>query len=102
MLLTMIAMAAAAPEAPGARDRATVLMNDHPGYRGFQNEYGYADAVVIDGTVYLSGVVMGQRPGETLIEAQQQDEERDDDDDDDDDDDRDDDDDDDDEEEDDD
>ena len=49
-------------ETAGARDRAMVLMPDDPRSRAFHDEYGFADAVVIDGTAYLSGVVVGDGP----------------------------------------
>ena len=51
---------------PGARDRATVVMPDDPRTLAFHEEYGFADAVVIDGTAYLSGVVVGPGPGGDL------------------------------------
>lgn len=59
------------PAAAQSRDRATVLMSENPGERQFQEQAGYSDAVVIDGTVYLSGVVtgFGPGPGETLEAA---------------------------------
>ena len=49
----------------GARQEATVLLSDNPGERKFQEEWGYADAVIAGDTVYLSGVVAGPRRGET-------------------------------------
>ena len=44
---------------PGARDRAKIVMPEDPRARAFGEEYGFADAIVIDGTAYLSGVVAG-------------------------------------------
>jgi enamine deaminase RidA (YjgF/YER057c/UK114 family) len=49
----------------GARQEATVLLSENPGERKFQEEWGYADAVIAGDTVYLSGVVAGPRPGES-------------------------------------
>jgi enamine deaminase RidA (YjgF/YER057c/UK114 family) len=44
-------------------------MSDNPGARAFQERYGFSDAVIAGDTVYMSGVVVGQRPGETLEAA---------------------------------
>ena len=44
-------------------------MSDDEGSRRFQEEWGYSDAVVAGDTIYLSGVVVGQREGETLEAA---------------------------------
>lgn len=52
----------------GARQDAKVLLSDNPGERKFQDEWGYADAVVTGDTIYLSGVVAGLRPGETDLQ----------------------------------
>ena len=49
----------------GARQDAKVLLSEDPEERKFQQEWGYADAVITGDTVYLSGVVAGLRPGET-------------------------------------
>ena len=49
----------------GSRQEAKVLLSEDPGERKFQEDWGYADAVVVGDTVYLSGVVAGPRPGET-------------------------------------
>jgi enamine deaminase RidA (YjgF/YER057c/UK114 family) len=49
----------------GARQDARVLMSENPDERKFQDEWGYADAVITGDTIYLSGVVAGVRPGET-------------------------------------
>lgn len=65
-LLVIALLAAPAAAQQGARDRATVLMSEDARDRAFQTEYGYADAVVIDGTAYLSGVVVGPGPGGDL------------------------------------
>lgn len=44
-------------------------MSEDEGERRFQEQLGYADAVVAGDTIYLSGVVVGQRDGETLEAA---------------------------------
>jgi enamine deaminase RidA (YjgF/YER057c/UK114 family) len=49
----------------GSRQQATVLLSEDAEERKFQQEWGYADAVITGDTVYLSGVVAGLRPGET-------------------------------------
>ena len=53
----------------GARQDAQVVMSADPGERKFQQDWGYADAVVSGDTVTLSGVVAGVRPGETDLKA---------------------------------
>jgi len=49
----------------GSRQQAAVLLSEDPGERKFQQDWGYADAVIVGDTVYLSGVVAGLRDGET-------------------------------------
>lgn len=70
-LLLLAALAACLPAAAGAQGRrqSTVIMSDDEGSRRFQEEWGYSDAVVAGDTIYLSGVVVGQREGETLEAA---------------------------------
>ncbi len=53
----LIAALAAAREA--ARSADTVLMPENAEARKFQEEVGYADAVIAGDTIYLSGVVAG-------------------------------------------
>jgi len=53
----------------GARQDARVVMATDPGELKFQEEWGYASAVVSGDTVTLSGVVAGVRPGETDLRA---------------------------------
>jgi enamine deaminase RidA (YjgF/YER057c/UK114 family) len=48
-----------------ARTEATVLMSTHKEQRADQERYGYATAVIAGDTIYLSGIVAGQAPGET-------------------------------------
>ena len=49
----------------GTRQQSTVLLSEDPEERKFQQEWGYADAIIAGDTIYLSGVVAGVRPGET-------------------------------------
>jgi len=58
-----------AAQADGARQRATVIMSEDEGERRFQEEWGYADAIVAGDTIYVSGVVASLRQGETGYEA---------------------------------
>jgi enamine deaminase RidA (YjgF/YER057c/UK114 family) len=64
-LLPLALLALAAPAHAGARQEAQVLLSENPDERKFQEDWGYADAVVTGDTVYLSGVVVGVRRGET-------------------------------------
>jgi enamine deaminase RidA (YjgF/YER057c/UK114 family) len=65
------AIAAAAPAAASAqaRQQSTVLMSEDEEERRGQEQWGYADAIVVGDTIYLSGIVVGQREGETLEAA---------------------------------
>ena len=68
--LLLLALAAVPAMAPGqARQQATVIMSDDEGSRQFQEAWGYSDAIVAGDTIYLSGVVVGQREGEALEAA---------------------------------
>ena len=49
----------------GSRQEAKVLLSEDPEERKFQQDWGYADAVIVGDAVYLSGVVVGLRGGET-------------------------------------
>ncbi|HEU5482698.1 MAG TPA: Rid family hydrolase [Sphingomicrobium sp.] len=49
----------------GIRQEATVLLSEDPEERKFQQDWGYADAIIAGETIYLSGVVAGLRDGET-------------------------------------
>ena len=53
----------------GARQDARVIMAADPHELKFQQDWGYASAVVSGDTVTLSGVVAGVRPGETDLRA---------------------------------
>ena len=69
LLLAALALAAPSAAAAQARQQATVLMSENDEERRFQEEWGYADAIVAGDTIYLSGIVAGQREGETLEAA---------------------------------
>jgi enamine deaminase RidA (YjgF/YER057c/UK114 family) len=62
MLLAGMAMA-------GARQTATVLMPSDPGQRKVWESWGFADAIIVDNTLYLSGVVASTKPGDADLEA---------------------------------
>ena len=53
----------------GSRQEAKVLLSEDPRERKFQEDWGYADAVVAGDTVYLSGVVASPHPGETDLKV---------------------------------
>jgi enamine deaminase RidA (YjgF/YER057c/UK114 family) len=65
----ILAAALAAPAVAGSRQQATVLMSDNPDIRKYQEDWGFADAVISGDMIYLSGVVVGQRPGVPLETA---------------------------------
>ena len=67
MLLASLALSA--PAFAQSRAQGTVLMSEDPRERRFQDETGYADAVVAGDTIYLSGVVVGLRDGEDMAAA---------------------------------
>jgi enamine deaminase RidA (YjgF/YER057c/UK114 family) len=56
-------------EAAGERQRATVLMSESEQGRKFQENWGFSDAVITGDTIYLSGIVVGLRPGQTDLKA---------------------------------
>jgi enamine deaminase RidA (YjgF/YER057c/UK114 family) len=60
--------AVATPIQAQTRTPQTVLMNPNEQARADQERYGYADAVIAGDTIYLSGIVLGQAPGETSLE----------------------------------
>ena len=49
----------------GTRQESKVLMSEEPGLAKIQEEWGFADAIIVGDTIYLSGVVAGVRQGET-------------------------------------
>ena len=69
MILTSIAALAAATQAPtGARQQATIVMPENARQRRMQEEIGWADAVVSNGIVYVSGVPAYLAAGESDAE----------------------------------
>ena len=65
ILTTLLALTAAVQAPQGAREQANVVMPENARQRQFQEQYGYADAVVSNGIVYLSGVPVYLAAGET-------------------------------------
>ena len=55
----------AGPAFAGTRHEAKVLMDEDPSLAKFEQEWGFADAIVVGDTIYLSGVVAGIREGES-------------------------------------
>ena len=60
-----IALAAAVQPADGARQQATVVMPEDARQRQMHEQIGWADALVSNGVVYVSGVPAYLAPGET-------------------------------------
>ena len=69
VLLVLLALAAPTAACAQARSQAQVLMSENEEERRFQEEWGYSDAIIVGDTIYLSGVVVGQREGESLEAA---------------------------------
>lgn len=69
ILAAAAAIVPAAAAGAGERQRSTVLMSEDEESRKFQEEWGYSDAVVAGDTIYLSGIVVGQRGGEAMEAA---------------------------------
>jgi len=55
---------------PFARPPQNVVVPERPEVRKFFNEWGFAEAVIDGDRVWLSGVVAGLRPGETMGDAE--------------------------------
>lgn len=69
MIWTSIAaLAAAAGAGEGARQQAVVIMPENARQRQLQESIGWADAVVSNGIVYVSGVPAYLSPGESDME----------------------------------
>lgn len=69
--MTMTALIAAAlmqsgPAAPSPDHQ--IIYSDNPGVREYQDKLGWADSVTAGDTVYLSGIIVGTRPGEDGLE----------------------------------
>ncbi len=57
----------AVPSAALAQDEIQTIMPEDPDALAFQTAVGYSEAVIVDGMVYLSGVVAGPAEGETTM-----------------------------------
>ena len=69
MISTMILALTAAAQAPqGARQQAQVVMPENARQRQIQEQIGWADAIVSNGVVHVSGVPAFLAPGETDAE----------------------------------
>ena len=74
--LTIFAVAAQsttqvpANEPPYGRQPANVVMPARPEHARVFTEWGFAEAVIDGDRVWLSGVVAGLRPGETMTDAE--------------------------------
>ena len=70
-LLSALALTvlAASPALAGARQEAQVNMPKDERARKIREEWGFADSVRHGDTLYLSGIVVSLRPGETDLEA---------------------------------
>jgi enamine deaminase RidA (YjgF/YER057c/UK114 family) len=66
MLIAAIAAAPSATDSPYARQPENVVVPVQEENRRELEEWGYADAVIDGDRVWLSGVVAGLRPGETM------------------------------------
>jgi enamine deaminase RidA (YjgF/YER057c/UK114 family) len=72
-MLMLIAAAAAAQspaEAPFARQMGNVVVPVQEENRRDLEEWGYSDAVIDGDRIWLSGVVAGLRPGETVADQE--------------------------------
>lgn len=69
ILTTFAALAVAVQEPDGARQRAVVIMPENARQRQVQEQIGWANAVVSNGIVYVSGVPAYLAPGQTDMEA---------------------------------
>jgi enamine deaminase RidA (YjgF/YER057c/UK114 family) len=65
LLLGSIALMVSSQVEAGSRQDAKVLLSDIPELNKIERDWGFADAVVSQDTIFLSGVVAGLRPGET-------------------------------------
>ena len=69
MISTVIVALAAATQTPqGARQQAQIIMPENARQRQMQEMVGWADAIVSDGVVHVSGVPAYLAPGETDTE----------------------------------
>lgn len=69
LFMSLAALAAPATADAQARRQAEVFMSEDEDERRSQEEWGYSDAIIAGDAIYLSGVVVGQREGESLEAA---------------------------------
>jgi enamine deaminase RidA (YjgF/YER057c/UK114 family) len=69
LLALSFILAMPSPASAQTRNPANVLMSEDEGSRRFQEEWGYSDAIVAGDTIYLSGIVVGLREGDTDLVA---------------------------------
>lgn len=50
---------------PGARQQAKALMDEDPNMAKLEEEWGFSDAMVVGDAIYLSGVIVSIRDGES-------------------------------------
>jgi enamine deaminase RidA (YjgF/YER057c/UK114 family) len=67
MIITVSLAAAAVPASHG-RSAFEVTMPTDPRLLKVHQDLGFAEAIVVGDTVYLSGVIAGQQPGEETFE----------------------------------
>lgn len=53
----------------GARQSAIVVMPDNPSQLKVWEDWGFSDAIVVDNTIYLSGIVVHSKPGDADLEV---------------------------------
>jgi enamine deaminase RidA (YjgF/YER057c/UK114 family) len=70
ILTVLVAAAAASQEPPYARHPENVVVPVSAEGRQELEEWGYADAVIDGERIWLSGVVAGLRPGETMADQE--------------------------------
>ncbi len=57
------------PAVAGVRQQATIIMPEQPEAKKMLEDWGFSEAVIAGDTVYLSGVVVGLRAGDTDMAA---------------------------------
>jgi enamine deaminase RidA (YjgF/YER057c/UK114 family) len=68
VLFALALFTASASALAGARQDAKVVMTSDPAALKFEQDWGFADAIVTGDTIYLSGDVAGPREGETDLQ----------------------------------
>jgi enamine deaminase RidA (YjgF/YER057c/UK114 family) len=65
LALSLVTALASTSALAGARQDAKVLLPSDPAALKIEQDWGFSDAIVTGDTIYLSGVVVGVREGET-------------------------------------